>query len=289
MSIKVTRLVLVTLFSMSIYTIHSQILQGIVVEAKSNNSLAYANIGVLNKNFGTISKENGEFSIDLERIPKKDTLYFSMMGYEPKAFMISELKKGYLKIRLNPNPIKLNEVTVTYKTGKAKIEKLGRIKPSKTTTGHGGSGEFGWGGEWGLMIYNQSKTYQINDVNFHLRFNTVDSVLFRLHIYNISDGLPYESILTQDVFTMARKKDKWVTYDLTNENIVIEEDIIVTSELVRIWYSDIGENHLFFTHGKDYEKGGSYSRDSSFDQWKMDERPPITLYLNAKILNEEKY
>ncbi|MEM6380451.1 MAG: hypothetical protein AAF705_19860, partial [Bacteroidota bacterium] len=56
---------------------------------------------------------------------------------------------------------------------------------------------------------------------------------------------------------------------------------IVTFELVQIWYSSQGENYLFYTHGKDYKEGMSFSKDSSFDSWKVNQRPPIAMFVTG--------
>jgi len=127
-------------------------------------------------------------------------------------------------------------------------------------TGQSGTKEYGWGGEWGLKIFSDEKTYLIQDINFHTRFNTVDSVLFRINIYDIKNELPFKSLLRENIFVKSFKGDKWISKNLLEENLVISDDIIVTIELLRIWYSEKGGNYLFFTHGKRYEKGLSFSR-----------------------------
>ena len=42
-----------------------------------------------------------------------------------------------------------------------------------------------------------------------------------------------------------------------------------------------GNNQLFYTHGKGYEEGMSFSKDSSFDNWKVNERGPIAMYVTG--------
>ena len=186
------------------------------------------------------------------------------------------------EVRLNPKTYLLREVVII-DSEVINLQKFGRHEPTKTTTGHSGTDEFGWGGEWGLRIYNDNKTYQVHDVNLHLRFNTVDSLLFRINLYNVSKGLPNESILEREIFIKGYKRKKWIKKDLVSENLIINEDIIATFELVRIWYSETGGNHLFFTHGEGYERGRTYSRYSSFDQWAIDKRPPITLFITGRV------
>lgn len=259
-----------------------QIISGQVVDAKTQEPLPYVHIGVPGKNMGTISRDNGEFHIDLSNASLDESLSFSMVGYETNAIAITIIEGNYLKVSLTPKTYLLQEVAVN-DSEIINLQKFGRYQPTKTTTGRSGKGEFGWGGEWGLRIYHDNLRYQIYDVNLHLRFNTVDSILFRINIYKLDGNLPGKPIPAKDIFVKAYKRKKWIKKDLVSENLMVDEDIIVTFELVRIWYSEKGENHLFYTHGKEYERGSTYSRESSFDKWVVDKRPPITLFVSGRV------
>ena len=276
------RLIITCLIVNLVFSSRGQIISGQVVDAKTQEPLPYVHIGVPGKNMGTISRHNGEFHIDLSKASKDESLSFSMVGYETNAIAITTIEGNYLKVSLTPKTYLLQEVAVN-DSEIINLQKFGRYQPTKTTTGHSGKGEFGWGGEWGLRIYHNKLRYQIYDVNLHLRFNTVDSILFRINIYELDGNLPGQPIPEKEIFVTAYKREKWIKKDLVSENLIVDEDIIVTFELVRIWYSGKGENHLFYTHGKGYERGGTYSRESSFDKWAVDKRPPITLFVSGRV------
>ena len=159
--------------------------------------------------------------------------------------------------------------------------KLGRYQPTKITTGYSGTGEFGFGGEWGIRINNDGQTYQIIDINLHTRFNTLDSVLLRFNIYSTRDNLPHTSLLSDELFVTSHKRDKWITKDVSAEQLIVDQDVIVTFEVVRLWYSTTGGNALFYTHGKGYDQSDTYRRASSLDRWTIQDDPPITLYLTV--------
>lgn len=78
----------------------SQTMQGTVEDAASGEPLPYVNIGVWNKNIGTISHDDGSFQIDVSNATEDDSLTFSMMGYETKQIGISEVKGEYIEVRL---------------------------------------------------------------------------------------------------------------------------------------------------------------------------------------------
>ncbi|HZX74441.1 MAG TPA: carboxypeptidase-like regulatory domain-containing protein [Cyclobacteriaceae bacterium] len=267
------------LLSMGIY---AQTVDGTVIDAKTQKPLPYVQIGVPGKNVGVISHDDGKFQIDLSKLETKDTLQFSMIGYEIEKVSYRIIAGGNYTVQLHTASRRLREVQIK---GKEIVDlvKLGRFENTKTTTGHSGSDEFGYGGEWGLRIFNDGKTYQVYDARLHLRFNTVDSVLFRINIYKVSNDMPGVSLLDKEIFVTSHKRENWIIKNLESYNLVINEDIIATYEVVRIWYSKSSDNELFFTHGGNYERGGTYSRKSSFAPWEVNKRSPITLYITGRI------
>ncbi len=159
---------------------------------------------------------------------------------------------------------------------------IGRSENNKTTTGHTGKSNYGMGKEWGLKIEYPGSPYYIKEVNFHTRYNTVDSVLFRVNVYQISDsGLPEKSLLKKEAFAKSCRKDKWISTNMIDRALLIEEDIIITFEALRIWYRNRGKSCLFFSHGEGYEIGTTYSRASSHDHWRINQAGPIALYIKG--------
>jgi hypothetical protein len=264
----------------SVLVVEGQLITGTVIDEKTQAPLPYVNIGIVNKNFGVISRDNGSFEIDLTHAPRHEELIFSMLGYEKQKFTIASLTSGSLTVRLKPRTYQLKEVIVK-STKIKKAEKLGRHKPTKTTTGHSNTGSYGFGGEWGLKIFCDGKRYRVADIQFHTRFNTLDSILYRIHIYSVVNDLPGESIVDKELFVKSRKNQKWIVRDLTKEGIVIDQDVIITFEVVQLWYNPSKDNQLFFTHGEGYERGGTYARQSSLDIWTRNQRPPIAMFLTV--------
>jgi len=281
-------LIAVVLFLLSSFNCYSQQIKGSVIDENTGEKLAYVHIGVEGRNIGTISDDQGVFQIDLEKIGNDERILFSSIGYETKVLIKSNIGAEKLVVKLKPTIYKLEEVIVTATKNKSKNKriKLGRYKLSKTTIGQSGIDEFGYGGEWGIKIKYTGIKYYLEEVNFHTKFNTVDSVLYRINVYKTEGGLPTESKLNKTQFVKSYKKDKWIKANLLHHNLLIEDDIIVTFELVRIWYSKKGDNYLFYTYGKKHKKGMSYSKNSSFDKWRINERPPIAMYITGIIQDE---
>lgn len=277
-----TRIVLILLIAcISCLKAGAQIVTGKVTDATTKEPLAYVNIGVLYQNRGTISQEDGTFSINLSSSKPDDVLVFSMIGYETIKIEWGQIKESFLAIKLVPKIYQLKEVIVKAKRIREPL-KLGRYEITRFTTGQRGKEEYGFGGEWGLVIFTDGKKYNVLDVRFHIRFNTVDSVLYRVHIYSVKDGLPAESLLKKEAFVKSYKKEHWIVCNVEDQNLVIDQNVIVTYEVVRFWSKPGYENRLFFTHGAGYERGQAFSRLSSHDGWTINQSPPVALCLGVE-------
>ena len=72
--------------------------QAVVADSNSKQPLAFVNIGVVNKNIGTVSDLDGFFSLKLNPTEKEDLIRFSMIGYkshtETIASFINNFSKG---------------------------------------------------------------------------------------------------------------------------------------------------------------------------------------------------
>src|SRR5690606_27156181 len=225
--------------------VQSQMVSGRVLDQQSGRPLAYVHVGVLGRNIGTISRENGEFILDISGIPQSEKITFSMVGYTTVSVNISNIPTSELIISLIPSVTQLDEIIIRDEP-LIELVKLGLPEATKTTIGHSGNHEWGTGSEWGLRIPTGAGLFKLHEIGFHTRFNTVDSVLFRINIYSGTDSLPGETLLRQDIYVKSYKRDKWIIRKIEDEEIVTNEDIIVTIEILRIWYGKVGDNQLFF-------------------------------------------
>ena len=87
---------------------------GKVVDTNDNSPLAYVNIGIKEKNRGTLSKEDGSFSMDIPSEYQSDSLTFSIVGYYESNLSIRDLiANKNVVIPLKQKPTQLEEVVVT--------------------------------------------------------------------------------------------------------------------------------------------------------------------------------
>lgn len=284
------RYIFLALIVLGGYNATSQLITGKVKDAGNKSPLPYVHIGVLDRNMGVISREDGSFSIDLSNAKPDDHLLFSMIGYETYRVQVSQIKNPQLDVLLIPKVYELKEVVVRgKKKSKKDYIKLGRYNSTTTTRGRSSREEFGYGGEWGLKILNNGKKHKLLDARFHLRFNTVDSALFRLQLYSVKNDIPSESLLKKESFVTSKSGEHWIICDLENQDITLDQDVIVTYETVRVWFKKDGVNELFYTFGSGYIEGQTYSRMSSHDQWKINDKdsPRVALYLTVEEIKEQ--
>ena len=91
-------------------TIVSPTLSGTILDG-NNIPLPYANIVYLNTGKGTISNENGNFTIDISSLNDADIIRFQCIGYKTKDYKIESLKSNSI-ILLSENIYMLNEVMI---------------------------------------------------------------------------------------------------------------------------------------------------------------------------------
>lgn len=88
------------------------------IKDKNNNPLLYANIINLKNGKGTISNEDGQFTIDISELHDDDIIRFQSIGYETKNLSLKDLKNTSTII-LNENIYSLNEIIILGSTPKA--------------------------------------------------------------------------------------------------------------------------------------------------------------------------
>ena len=184
--------------------------------------LPYANIGLYEKNVGTLSDPDGTFEITLPAASSDDSLMFSSVGYETKKIAVSGLglSKSHHNIRLTSAAILLDEVTVSDRKLKSKIMRLGwmggkdGILPLDTVMG---------GGAVALLVEAPRAPFYIEKLQLRLMYNSKDSIKFRFHVYEFDsiNRKPGKDLLNREIILTEEKKFGWLRFDLSHENITI--------------------------------------------------------------------
>ncbi|WP_299436525.1 carboxypeptidase-like regulatory domain-containing protein [uncultured Maribacter sp.] len=222
---------------------------GLILDKRTNEPLPYVNIGILNREIGTVSNSNGKFSLELKEEYNKDTIRISSIGFKPVEVLIRKIiqRKEPVVYKLEEDLSELNEVVITAKSFKKRT--LGNKTESKfISTG------FSYdqlGAEMGVKINIRKNPTIVDAFNFNIPYNRLSAKsVFRLNFYSINKSKPDVNLLKDNILvTIESKQTGNVTIDLKPYDIVLTDDVITTLE----WVETKGENNkgeaIFFSLG----------------------------------------
>ena len=224
-------------------------ISGQIIDEKNNQPLPYVNIGILNRETGTVTDTKGKFNLSINKEFLNDTLKISMIGFKPIEILIKniEAKNNKLFFKMEEQISELNEVTLTVKTSKKK--NLGNKTKSKFI----GTG-FAYnqlGAEMGIKINIHKQPTIVEAFNFSISYNRLSAKsIFRLNFYSVKKGKPYENLMTKNILVpIEPEQTGLVTVNLKPYDLVLYDDIIATLE----WVDNEGENKkgegIFFPLG----------------------------------------
>ena len=264
---------------------------GNISDEKNNEPLPYVNIGIPNKNFGTVSDENGNFKLKLNsEIEENDTIVFSYIGYNSIKKLVSELKIQTNTLMMIPDDNNLGEVV--FKTKKLKEKRLGRTNK--------GLGLMHWNfysskekdvddrlsKEVG-MNFKLRRNCRLEKFNFAITSNEFKSLKFRINIYDIKNDKPDSLIITENIiFELKDQILGWNSIDLNPYNIYLKQDLeefVVTIQ----WVESKKENKkskFFGIPASTSPFHKIYYREKAMDDFES-QTGSLSMYLDAKCSN----
>ena len=258
--------------------IFSQTLKGNVISEDTKTGIGFVNIGIIGRNIGTVADKSGHYSLNITRISDKDSLRFSMIGYDSKSYLVGEFRKDSTRdVYLSQRVYCIPEFTVVYRKPR-KIELGTRVTSDELRSGFGSND---LGSELAIKVHSKSRV-RLEDINLNVSICTYDSVTYRLNIYQSTNNKDYSNILNEPVY-LSFTKDKIreaITFDLTKYSIIVEGDIMVALEL----YRDLGEGRLLFH--TEYFIGTTYHRKSNTGTW-SEAAGVVGMYLRGVKISKE--
>ena len=277
------------LFLISLQLLHAQkVLSGTVVDTDTGVPVDYANIGIIDQAKGTVSAEDGTFTLPLEDadINETDTLQFSRIGYETIRFTTQKL---YDQLQENPiiqmkeSLFELEGVTLNVKN--AKKNRVGYTSNDKNNFAFWND-SLALGGEHASKIRIKKGPLKLEDLSFNVIGSISDSILVRVNIYEVENGgMPGKNISNHNILHTIKTKRGRVTIDLSPYNIVVEDHFVASLELLKIYGGKVGILISSFGDG-----ARSYTRLISQDRWKRIRKgTTIAFSLNTSQLQEGGY
>lgn len=239
--------------------------EAFLLDQETNLPITFANIGFNGKAIGTVSGDDGKFTLvyDESKIKDTDILTISRLGYETLSFTAEVFYNKLVKtnkIYLQPISETLDEVVV---------EQVSRTKKILGYTSFHGhylmaywKDEKALGAEIGTYIKVRKKNTKLNKLSFQVIDNTADSLLVRVNVYDVKKGNPVKNVLTSNIYHTISKKKGVEEIDLSPYNIVVDKSCIISLELIKV-YGDAIE-FAIVAGGK----GKSYLRYISHDVWR---------------------
>ncbi|MDI1254789.1 MAG: carboxypeptidase-like regulatory domain-containing protein [Flavobacterium sp.] len=235
------------------------VFEGIVKDIDTKENIAYVNIGILNKNVGTVTDVAGKFSIPLDGKYDDETLKISIIGYKSRDFKVGNFKKEYTKnsvIYLEKNIAELKEVVIN---GNLKTAVLGNPIGKKGMSA--GFIKNLPGNEIGIPVKIKKSPTYIEAFHAMVAYNNYKDLKFRINFYDLKDGKPNNTILTENIIATSNIKNGELTIDLSGYNIVAESDFFMSIELIE----NLGEGGLHFLVDEDGPR--IMSRAASHGKW----------------------
>lgn len=266
------------LFLFFSFSIYSQIIvSGKAIDKQTNEGIPYVSIGIMGKAVGTVSDENGNFSITLKNAIDTDILKISAIGYGAVTYKISEAKNFLNKsFYLSPQSINLAEVAV--KPQKTITKVLGNKKYNKNVyCNFQGIDSSYLGVEAAIRAKNKpGREVWIEDFNFFINKNTLkDSVMFRLNFYAKNEkDMPGENILKEPIVFKTGIKYGIVHLDLKSYLIHTNKDFFISLECL----TENVKQDLSFSGAI---KGPSYFKMATFADW--EKMPLMGLDFNVTV------
>jgi hypothetical protein len=255
--------------------IKGQQVTGRVISSETGSGIAYVNVGIIGRNAGTVTDEKGNFTLSIDREFDNDSLRFFMIGFGPRAVLVTQFRNDPSKIiSLHPVIYQLGEVNISSRRAR-KTEIGDEVVPNDFRSG------FAYntlGSELGHKVYTRHPI-KLQDINLNIGVCTYDSVTYRLNIYRKSESGDYKNILTVPIYISFTKEqiNDPVTIDLSKYSIVIEGDIIIALEL----YKDLGEGRLLFRTR--FLQGSTIHRKASEAEW-TEAAGSVGMYLHGLVL-----
>ncbi len=203
------------------------------IKDDNKQPVAYASVGIVGTSYGTVADEEGDFIFYLPaKASVTDTLKISCTGFSSAKIPVTRLP-DFLNVNLTLQAIHLPEVLVKAKTLKTKVIGSTRGKTlMKFNFAIGDKPNQNLGSEIGRKFFFKGSKHYLNKLNVFAAYN-FDTVLFRLNIYSLKNGLPDSNLLTENIIIkLIKPKIAWTEFDLRKYNLVYSQNIVVALQWI---------------------------------------------------------
>lgn len=203
-----------------------QVLQGVLRDGATGEPVPFANIGVTARGAGTVSDEEGRFT--LRYTETRDTVTVSSIGYRTVRLTAGELAEKSV-LELDPQPYAIPTVEVD----------ASRFGP-ETTVGASlderhhsvGFGSPELGAEVAAHLEIEKETL-VKSAHFYLEHAKGEQLIFRVNLYDFSGGEIGENLLPENVLIRQAQRPGLLSVDLSPFNLIVSDDVLLSLEMVQ--------------------------------------------------------
>ena len=197
-------------------------LKAVIIDNETQEKIPYVNIWIENKNIGTTSNENGEFSIDTSN---GNFLILSSLGYVNKRIEISTISES---ISLIPKITELDEVILSSIKQQAEL-KIGQFNDSDVGYYYASLDKPEIKARFFPFNPDYSDTPYLKKLKFRLNSN-IRNAKFNIRLYSIGEkGEPKNPLYEKNIIGIVKKGTKNIELDLTDLGILFPENGLFVS------------------------------------------------------------
>ena len=203
-----------------------------IIDKETSQPIAFANVGVFERNLGTVSDENGFFRLRIPDEYHDGILRISYIGFEALDIPMTEfltMTDEQIALRRRETRIERPEPPTRYRT-----RTLGNSRPRLLSTAPMPNRDKGV--ELGIILPIRRKTH-LTEFRMPVIITdaVADSVLFRLNFYRLVDG-GVVTILNEPIYIRQKinRNTRYISVDLRPYNLVVTENTLVTIENIKL-------------------------------------------------------
>ncbi|WP_121460089.1 alpha/beta fold hydrolase [Chryseobacterium defluvii] len=231
----------------------AQIVSGTVFSKEENKPIPYVKIGVEREKTGTISDENGHFSIDLSQTDKSHTIRIEVAGFESYTQAVSDfINNSAPKIFLKEKVKNIQEVKLNPKKF---VDKNWGVNTKTKSVLYSVNPEFrkeDFLGETALE-FNASKRSKIKNINLNVaNYNSDRPVIMRYAIYSEKNGFPDQNILEEEItveLTEDMIKSGTFMLDVNDYNIWVQGKFFIGIQFLKEFKGRVNISAALFRTG----------------------------------------
>jgi len=242
----------------------TRVISAKIIDNNSKAPLEFVNIGFLNKDIGATTTTSGHFimSYKTDQITEEDVLQISFLGYETRRLSFNQLKRLSAKpvtIALTPSAFSLGEIIL--KSTPREKKTIGHTAFTAASMGYW-EGKEALGGEIASVIRIKKEKTKLHRLSFNILQNNSDSLRVRVKIYDYDGGEPTIDLTEQDIVHTITKKKGLESISLEAYNIKVDNDVLISIELVEAFGP-----RIYFSLSASAYGGMSFIREKNHPYW----------------------